>query len=102
MDTVLPYILRSGDWVVSFIFLYAIIKLYVMKHIEELGNKLAKLEKKIEDYNSRYELCSGRKIDRAEYYADYSEFKAELQELRKDIKNIYFMLGGDKCLGMKS
>lgn len=102
MDAVLPYILRSGDWIISFVFLYVIIRLYVMRHIEELGNKLTKLEKKIEDYNSRYEHCSSRKIDRAEYYADYSEFKAELQELRKDIKNIYFMLGGDKCSGMKS
>lgn len=102
MDVVIPYILRSGDWIISFVFLYLIIRLYVMRHIEELSNKITKIEEKIENYNTRYEHCQSRKIDRAEYYADYSEFKAELQELRKDIKNIYFMLGGDKCSGMRS
>lgn len=97
-----PFILKSGDWILSFVFLYLIIKLYIMRRIEELGesilklrDEISKVEKKIEEYNNR-------KIDRTDYYADYSEFKAELQELRKDIKNIYFMLGGDRCSGMKS
>lgn len=103
MDSVLPFIFRSGDWIVSFIFLYLIIKLYIMRRIEELGEKIIKLgediskvEKKIEDYNTRYEICSSKKIDRIDYYADYSEFKAEIQELRKDVKNIYFLVGGNK------
>jgi hypothetical protein len=97
MDNFIPFIFRSGDWIISFIFLYLVIRLYIMRRIEELGEKIqmlgdniSKIEDKIEDHNTR-------KIDRIDYYADYSEFKAELQELRRDVKNIYFMLGGDKC-----
>lgn len=94
MDNFIPYLVKSGDWVLSFLFLYAVIKFYVMKKIEELGNKISKIEKKIEEFHDR-------KIDRIDYYSDYSEFKAEFSELRKDIKSIYFMLGGSKCSDMK-
>ncbi len=96
MDTLLPFITKSGDWLISFIFLYLIIKLYIMRRMEELGEKIQKigedlsmLEKKIEEYNAK-------KIDRMDYYADYSEFKAELREVRNDIKKIFACCGGSK------